>query len=414
MKKKQIESLKKSSPPQTSRFFLSHPFVVPVVVFLLIFILGMMFLIGLGGTTQGAEDARIVNVFADGKQQTVTTRAKNVSDLLSRLSIQLADEDIVEPSRDTVIIEDNTQVNVYRARPVKIIDGERIITVLSAQRSPRLVAVDAGLELFAEDEIGPERNDTSVLESGVGETLKVTRSVEVQMSVFGVLATVRTTAQTLDELLSKQDIRLSVGETTQPEDLQTPINSGMFISVNAPGKKTLAINEPIPYDRTIENDPNVPAGTTAIKQAGLAGERAVIYEIEERDGIEVGRRELQTIVLRVPTTEIRSRGTQAIASFSVSGDKQALMRAAGISDADFGAVDYIIQKESNWRPAAINAGGCIGLGQRCPSRGTNALAQACPSWQTDPVCQLQHFSAYSARYGGWQGAYQAWLNQGWW
>ncbi len=396
-----------------AKFFLRHPFVLPVSVFFVMLFLGMGLFISLGSSTRGATDKRIVSVFVDGKQQTYSTRATNVGDLLERLKITLNEEDLVEPAVQTPIIQDNTQVNIYRARPIQIIDGSRTIVVLTAQRAPRLVAAEAGLDLYPEDNLDTSRDDT-LLESGISDRYVVKRSVPVQLITYGVLSVFRTTAGTVGELLSQRGVVLSEGENVQPTSLDTPIQADMLVSVNFPNRKTVAVNEELPYSSSTKNDPGVKAGSILIATPGAKGLRAVIYEIQEENGVEVGRSVLQTVTVREPVNEVRIRGTQALSSFSVSDDKQAIMAAAGISPNDYGSVDYIIQHESNWRPGAINAGGCIGLGQRCPSRGSNALASACPNWETDAVCQLKHFSGYAARYGGWQGAYQAWTVQGWW
>lgn len=76
------------------------------------------------------------------------------------------------------------------------------------------------------------------------------------------------------------------------------------------------------------------------------------------------------------------------------------------------ALDYIFSKESSWNPTISNGRGCIGLGQSCP--GGSGLARECPNWRTDVECQVRHFTGYANRYGGWAGAYAAWLTKKWW
>ena len=91
-------------------------------------------------------------------------------------------------------------------------------------------------------------------------------------------------------------------------------------------------------------------------------------------------------------------------------DHQQLMQAAGIAQADWNAVDYIIEHESSWRPTIYNKEGCVGLGQRCPA---STLLNECPD--LDAVCQLRHFTTYAvSRYGGWQQAYNVWTTKHWW
>jgi len=420
MKNKIAKGLRKKHQQvkKKSKFLLRHPLIIPTATFMILFFAGLMFFVVLGASTQGASDARIVNVFVDGEQQTVTTRAVTVEDLLNRLDVELSDEDIVEPSRDAPILEDNTQVNIYRARPVKVIDGDRVLTLLTAQQAPRLVAYDAGLDIFPEDEISFERLEANVLETSVSEQLSVVRSVEVQLNLYGVVKKFRTTAKTVEDLLIKEGVAPEENETVQPA-ANSEIKSEMLISVNRPGVKTLAISEKIPYNSDRVNDDSLQAGKTQVKQTGVEGEKVVIYEIEEEDGVETSRKQIQIVVVREPVDEIIARGTKIVApsfnpSVTVSGDKAALMAAAGIAESDFGYVDFIISHESGWRPGAVNAGGCIGLGQNCPSGGRLWLVEACPNWGNDPVCQLRRFSVYANRYGGWAGAYEAWQVQRWW
>jgi uncharacterized protein YabE (DUF348 family) len=398
-----------------AKFLLRHPFLLPVSTFFVVVFFGMGMFVTVGATDGGAKDTRIVNLYVDGEQQTLTTRAKTVGDLLNRLEIKTIEEDIIEPGLDEVILENNTQINVYRARPIEIIDEGRTITFLSAQRAPRLVANEAGIDLLPEDDAYFGRRDESLLESSASEQLIIDRSIEVQLNIYGVLTKTRTTAGTIGEVLKNEGVSLQEGETTQPTDQTTQVKPGMLISVNRPGVKTLAIAEPVPFALETKTDPNIEVGKTEIATNGVNGERAVIYEIIEQDGVEISRREIQTIITINPVNEVRVRGTKLAtlsATVNVSGDKASLMAAAGISESDYAYVDYIVSKESGWRPGAFNSGsGAYGL---CQSLPASKMASAGADYLTNPVTQLRWCAGYSSRYGGWQGAYNAWLDQGWW
>jgi uncharacterized protein YabE (DUF348 family) len=398
-----------------AKFFVNHPFLVPVTTFFVVVFFGMGMFVTVGATTQGATDKKIININVDGENQTHSTRAKTVGDLLERLNIKYIEEDIIEPSVDQLILEDNTQINVYRARPVEVVDGDRSITVLSAQRSLRLLAAEAGLDLYPEDKITLTSRENSILDTSASEVINIDRSVEIKLTVYGVLSTVRTTADTIEELLIERNIVLRDGENVQPSSLTTPITSGILISVNREGVKTLAITEPIPFETTIETDPNLDTGTTQTKTEGILGERAVIYEIEEKDGVEISRKEIQTVITKNPVNEVRVRGSKQetlSSSISVSDDKIALMAAAGIAPEDYVYVDFIISKESRWRPGALNASsGAYGL---CQSLPASKMASAGADYLTNPVTQLKWCNGYASRYGGWQGSYNAWLAQNWW
>lgn len=71
---------------------------------------------------------------------------------------------------------------------------------------------------------------------------------------------------------------------------------------------------------------------------------------------------------------------------------------------------YIYSHESGCSTNITNSEGCIGIGQACPA---SKLIAACPS--LDYACENTFFTTYAvARYGSWEGAYNAWLSQHWW
>lgn len=94
-------------------------------------------------------------------------------------------------------------------------------------------------------------------------------------------------------------------------------------------------------------------------------------------------------------------------------DQEQLLAAAGVPSHEWEAAKSLIYKESTWRPAIVNSSGCIGLGQNCPdANGRYWLVDACPNWQSDPVCQIKRFSHYATeRYGSWQAALSFWQSR---
>ncbi|MFT4532592.1 MAG: hypothetical protein ACI9T8_000621 [Candidatus Saccharimonadales bacterium] len=418
MTKKQNKLLKKTkkNAHKRAKFLLRHPLLMPVTIFFMVIFFGLGLLVTVGASTKGATDTKIVDLYVDGEQQTLSTRAKTVIDLIDRLDIELIEEDIVEPARESAILEDNTQINIYRARPVSVTDGDRTITVLSAQQAPRLVASEAGLKLLPEDEVFFENSNEGILTSLASEQLLVDRSAEVQLNVYGVIRKFRTTLDTVGEVLASNNIVLNENESVQPANPDSLITPGILISINRPGIQTLALTEAIEFSTESRSESSLTVGQTKLERAGVNGERAVIYEIKsDEEGNEISREEIQIITTIDPISEITLRGSKPAtlsSTLNVSADKIALMAAAGISPADYAYVDFIVSRESTWRPGAVNSSsGAYGL---CQSLPASKMATAGSDYLTNPVTQLRWCSSYSARYGGWAGSYNAWLAQHWW
>jgi len=384
-----------------------HPLVVPVVTFLVLFLVSLVAFVSFGATTLGPADSRVVNVYADGESQTLPTRAKTVKDLLERLDIKLNDGDVVEPGLDTQILDDNFSINVYRARPVTVVDGDKQVTVNTATQSPRSIAEEVGVALFPEDNVAVQIPDKVIDEGSATEQLVVERSVPVKLVMYGQSYDLRTHAKTVGELI--KDKGLDANDVTVLPPAETPITPGMVVFVTYPDKNIVTAEEVIPNGEEVITDPNLPSGQTQVKQEGSPGRKVIIYEVDKADPNQ--KKVLQEVIASQPVNKVIAKGTKVVAG-TLTGSKADWLRLAGVDPSQYQYVDYIIARESGWNPAAVSPNRCIGLGQKCNAQ---SLINACPNWQTDPVCQLQHFSGYAnSRYGSWQGAYGFWSANGWW
>lgn len=111
----------------------------------------------------------------------------------------------------------------------------------------------------------------------------------------------------------------------------------------------------------------------------------------------------------------RLTGTATAAAAGSQGDKYTLMAAAGISAADYEAVDYIVNHEGSWAGTQrYNTGGSGAYGL-CQALPASKMASAGADYMTNPVTQLRWCASYAGdRYGGWWGAYTFWINNSWW
>jgi uncharacterized protein YabE (DUF348 family) len=396
----------KAGSTKTAALIGKRPYLLPAAGFLLgLFIVGSIVLFH-GGRPVQASDSHVVYLFDNGgKQQTLDTKAKTVSDLVNKLPLHLIPQDVVEPSLDTQIVEDNFRVNVYRARPVTVIDdsGTKTVTV-TAKKSARVVAEEAGLKIYPEDETSFAQG--TLRENIIGEKVVIEHATPVFFNLYGTPLTLRTHAKTVAHLLKEKNVKLSNGDQVQPA-LNTVITPNIQVFVARQGVQIQTVEEVVPAPTQIVSDPNLSLGAQATRQAGAAGKRAVTYQIQMTNGKTAVRTIIQAVVIQEPVPTIIARGTRVL----VTGGKTDWMAAAGISSGDYGYVNYVVSHESGWNPASLNGSGCAGLGQACPG---SKLAAACPGWQNNPVCQLRFFSGYAGRYGGWAGSYNFWVSHHYW
>ena len=233
-----------------------HPLVVPAVVFLFMFTVTMLAVIVTGGSTVGANDSRIVNVFVDDEQQTVPTRAETVGELLEKVGVSLRDGDTVEPREDASIFEDDFDINVYRAREVVIEDEDEDFTTKTATQAPRLIAEELGVKVYEEDIIEVDATG-DVLESGfLAETYMIDRATPVTVILYGNVISARTQAETVSELLDEKGIQLQENDTINV-GIDDPLKDDLEIIIATEGQVIETVEEDIPFNTKTIDDPDV-------------------------------------------------------------------------------------------------------------------------------------------------------------
>ncbi len=385
-----------------------HPaFFVPMITFgvLMVVVVTALLVINKGNPTPrlSSSNARVVIMNVDGSERVLPTRADTVGDLLKRLHITVHEGDVVEPAKDTKIVSDNFRVNVYRALPVTVVDDAGETQALSAAATPRSIAKQSGIDAYPEDRLTLDPVDNFVTQGVIGQKLVVDRATPVNVSLYGAPVVIRTHAKTVGEFLKEKDISLDEGETVQPS-VDSPISATEPIFVNRKGVTVQVAAEDISPDKQYVEDDKLSFGVEAVRQQGVPGKRVVTYQIHTETGERI---KMQDIVIQQPIASVIARGTYV----NIPNDKQGVMAAAGIAKGDYTYVDYIVSRESGWRPHATN-GRTWGLCQALPG---SKMASAGSDWQTNPVTQLKWCHGYAiSKYGSWASAYSVWQSKHWW
>jgi resuscitation-promoting factor RpfB len=426
---------KKVKKPAHKRFwswFKHHPIAVPTITLSVLLAATMIGLLTFGKKTLQPAGSHIVYVTIEGKQQILPTTAETVEEFLQRLNVVINEGDVVEPQLETAIVEDGFRINLYRARPVIVQDGGDKVVVSSAALSPRMVAAQAGITVYPEDIVEKAPIESFTRDGFVGEKIVLGRAEPVSFNLYGTQATVRTHSKSVGDLLKEKNITLTEGDSVQPA-LETPIAADTQIFVVRSGTQLATVEETIEFTTETIEDPSLSFGTIVNRQKGSAGKKLVTYQVNTVNGKEVGRTKIQEVTIQAPVRQVTARGK----AIYIPEDKSGWMAAAGIPASDFPYVYYIINRENGlWCPTrwqgqrncpayyqelypGAESVRTLGYGM-CQSTPAIKMADAGADWRTNPVTQLKWCTGYAtSRYGGWQGAYEAWSRReqaghGWW
>lgn len=367
------------------------------------------------GVLRDVADARGVNV-ASRASRDDDSALGDADTGLTRSDNGVGDVVVSAPSQEGVPVNNgDTPVPV-----LVVADGIGVNTVAERGMSARDVAASAGVTASPLDEVTVE------LGADGGVVVRVVR-------VWRGEETVSTADKAVEE---KRDTdSLLVGEWTLTPGADGAHDVTMF-SVKRDGERVHSV---VLGENTVAARPAVrevgtkPVSPEALVAAGVdpaspvseetdsagvvtARYRAPLYSLTSREDVD---RLLGKTSSTEGTTDAQGASAGGVSpassapAFNPSGSKADWMRAAGISDSDFGYVDYIISHESGWNYHAVNrSSGAYGLPQSLPA---GKLASAGADWRDNPVTQLRWAHNYAVgRYGSWGAAYHFWTVNHWW
>jgi uncharacterized protein YabE (DUF348 family) len=244
-------------------------------------------------------DKHLITVYDRGQKRVFLTKEKTLSAALKNENIELDKHDTVEPSVSQELVASVYKVNIYRARPVVVVDGATRIKTISPYQTTEQIAKDVGITIYDGDKATLQPL-TDYVNDGAGLELDITRGKSLTLDFYGRKTVVHTQRNTVGELLKDKGIKLGANDRVSVS-LETHIVNGSEVRVTREGKQTVTTDEAVPSPSQIVYDADRPIGYRAVSIAGIPGNQSVTYEIEVKDGVEISRVEIARITTRNPT-----------------------------------------------------------------------------------------------------------------
>ena len=260
---------------------------------------------------------KLVTIYDRGAEKTIVTKARTIREALKLAKFSIDErQDVVEPSLDSEMVAEKYNINIFRARPITIVDGNKRLKVTTAEQTPALIAKAAGIEVFEEDKTTLSNSDNMAVD-GANMVMKIDRASMVNFVLYGKESVIRTHAKTVGELLKEKNINPKKDDTLSV-DRSAKIIPGMKIELWRNGKQTITAEEDVKFEVEKIQDANRDSGYREVKQVGENGKKNVTYEVEMKNGVEVSRKEIASVVTKEPKKQIEIVGTKSSTSFSGS------------------------------------------------------------------------------------------------
>lgn len=258
--------------------------------------------VGLSNSVQAQDAVRhLITVHDRGATRVFLSKEKTLDKALQSEHIELDAHDTVEPSIHEELVASDYKVNIYRARPVVVVDGAIRVKTVSPYQTTQQIAKDAGIIVYDED-LTTLRPLTNFVSDGAGLQLTILRAKTIVLDLYGKKTEIRTQAKTVGDMLKEKKITLGDKGRSSVSTL-TPISQGLEVRIWREGIQTVAIDQVIPVTSQIVYDADRPINYRAVQSQGVAGILSVTYQVEIKDGIEISRVEIANIITRNPTQQ---------------------------------------------------------------------------------------------------------------
>lgn len=272
----------------------------------------------------------------------IMTTDSTLRQVFKDAGIPITDRDLVEPGLDTQLIAADYQVNVYRARPITIVDGNVHKRVMSPYRTGDQIATHAGMTLHEEDTttMTPNRD---IIASGAGLTLTIDRATPFTLYLYGKKVAAYTQATTVGDMLDEKGVKLGPKDDTS-KPLDTKVIAGMTVKVWRNGVQTVTNKETIHFHVKKIQDNDKPVGYKKIQTPGKNGQKMVTYQVTMHNGETVKKKQIQSVVTKHATEQIEVIGTKP----SFSGDFAAALAKLRSCEGGYTSVNNRASNPANW------------------------------------------------------------------
>lgn len=361
-----------------------------------------------------ASDQHVLTIHDRGDEQVLITKASTLGEALKLAGIEIsAGHDVVEPSLDSELVASNYSINIYRARPITVVDGVVKKNITTAEQTPERIAKAAGITIYNEDQTDFSA-PSDILSNGSSQVMSIDRATVVQFTLYGKHAEVRTRATTVEEFLKEKSIKIGANDYLSVDKGQA-ISTGMAIELWREGKQTVTVEEEVDFEIEKVQDANREAGYREVKTPGVKGKRNATYEIEMKNGQEASRTEIASVTIEEPKKQVEIIGAKLPTPTNPT-EAQAIgkemMLAAGFGEDQWGCLYNLWMRESGWRTTAGNvSSGAYGIPQSLPA---SKMAAFGGDYLTNPRTQIAWGLSYiKGRYGTPCGGWSAFQAKGW-
>ncbi|KIL52444.1 G5 and 3D domain-containing protein [Jeotgalibacillus campisalis] len=264
---------------------------------------------------------KTVSLSVNGEEQLVRTNAANVKEIFAELEIEVDSKDYLNPSGDS---------EVYHDMKVKWEPAKKLSLNMSGQTWQVKTTADTVQEFLSKEniEVNEKDNLSHELTASIEEDMMI--SLEQAFAWTLVDGTKEqeawSTSITVADFLKQHDIKLNKDDRIEPA-LDTKLSEGASVEIVRVEKVTDVVEESKNFSVETRKDEDLTSGTEEVVQKGEEGLVEKTYDIVLENGKEVSRKLSSEKIVKESVNQVVSIGTKVLVA-DVSRETQTTEAAA--------------------------------------------------------------------------------------
>lgn len=206
-----------------------------------------------------------------------------------------------------LVISVTLGVTAKRKTVSVVIDGKEK-KIVTYKKCLGKVLDDNNIKIGQDDKIS-KKLDCEVKD---GDKVYIKKAVDVKLRVDGKNLIVKTSEDSVEDMLNKEGIKINKQDRVLPSKEQK-ISDGLDVSVVRVTSKVIKENKELNFTTVVKKDNNLQNGKKKVIQPGKKGEKTISTKVVFEDGKEVSRKVVGESISKKPISQVVAVGTMQVA-----------------------------------------------------------------------------------------------------
>ncbi|MPQ42210.1 3D domain-containing protein [Clostridium tarantellae] len=198
-----------------------------------------------------------------------------------------------------------TTIGISKAhKTITINVGNEKLEISTFKKTVQQVLEENSIELIEQDKIQPALQDI-INENTI---IEIKKAIDIKVTVDGKELQIKSAEDNIQNMLIAEDIVLNEMDRVEP-DKGSKLSKGLDVKITRVKENIITEKQIIDYETIVNEDATLDSSIEKVTQEGCPGEKEIISKVVIEDGQEVQRKIVEEKIVKEPVEKLVVKGT---------------------------------------------------------------------------------------------------------